>query len=525
MQDDPLGPPITGCPVAHVKEHWRFHIISPGERAVTINAPGIPEAPWAEERPLGSLLQLERLSRWAWVLGYTAVLSTLAALQYRLGILPAGDLRDVSAIEQGLWQLLHHGAGAVSTITGHPLLADQASYVLVPLAHLYGIGGLGALLVLQAFALGLGYVLILSLGRQIGASRAAAHFAGILYLFHPVVLGAALSGFHPEALGVPLLFGLVGALLAERWGAYAALLAAFLLDSLWAPLAACAVGAVLLVRGPARWGLLTLLLGALVGAVDLDLVLPRLAGGSVPWWETHFGGLGATPAGGVMTLAAHPALLLGWAVRPEAWALLALLWGPVAAAVLARPPRAATVWWVPAAALCEAGLLSAHATLASPYVLATPFLAAVSLGALRERTPDSPGRMRIAWLVLLVLVLGGAAWQARQEGWEVSPRRLTALYAAIDAIPSRAPVAAEGLALAHLADRDEVWPLDSAARRFLPEGTYIVLGSRGRGGLSSPEAARLQQVLARAAQARVVLSRDDVKVYRLVQPLPPTVSR
>lgn len=492
---------------------------------MTVNAPGIPEAPWAEERPLGSLLQLERLSRWAWVLGYTAVLSTLAALQYRLGMLPAGDLRSVSAIEQGLWQLLRHGPGAASTITGHPLLADQASYVLVPLAPLYGMGGIGVLFVLQAFALGLGYVLIVALGRQVGAPSAASHVVGILYLFHPVVLGSSLSGFYPETLGVPPLFGLVAAALGQRWRTYALLLAIFLLVSLWAPLAACAIGAALLLRGPVPWGILTLLAGVLVAGADLHLVLPSLAHGSAPWWEAHFGRLGPTPAAGAMHLAAHPGLLLEWAGRPPAWILLALLWGPVAALAFTRSSRGVTAWWIPAAVLCEAGLLSARSSLPSPYVLATPFLAATSLVALRDRAPGSPWRMQIAWLVLLVLALGGAAWQVRKEGWGVTPRRLAALYAAIDAIPSGAPVAADGLVLAHLADRDGAWTIGEAAQRGLPEGAYVVLEAPHPRGLPEREATRVQQILERPGQARVVLAQDGVRAYRLARPLPPSVAR
>lgn len=467
-------------------------------------APPVTASSPADE-PIGSLLAPERLAIWGWVLGYTAVLSSLCALRYHLWLARGYDL---GRYEQALWLLAHRGPHAVSTYTGQPVLASLSAYGLAVLAPLYATGGVGLLLVSQSLALGLGYLLVRRIGRTLGTDERVAHLLGVMYLAYPTVLGANLYDFHPEALGVPLVFGVVWCALEERWPAYALLWCAALVVAGAMPLLLIGTGVALLLRRNTAWGLASVAAGAAAAYVETGTPVSRFV---------H-------PAGGLSALAhlAWP----GWLGDPRAWVYLAALFGPLAGVAATLRGRILTPWWIPGIALVAANLWSGSPVSISPInqmsLPAVPFFFVAALAGARPGQQRVPPRWAAAaWLIpslLLLIVLG---WHQYRASWRGVPSDAEALRAAVASVPPEAPVVAQNFIAAYLADRDQEWLPGAIRVARLPAGTYVILDP-GAGTGVTPRAAldRLQKALATGSQAAVVFSRSGITVYRLLRQLP-----
>ena len=464
----------------------------------------------ADAEPLGSLLRPDRLSQWAWTLGYTALLSMLSVLRYHIWLAAGYDL---GLFRQGLWLIIHKGLLAASTYTGHPILADGASYILVLLAPVYQVGGVGLLLVLQAFAFGLGYFFIRRIAEQIGVADRWAHVAGVLYLLYPTVLGANLFDFHPDAFGIPILLALVWAALAENWVAYGVLLVASLLVKDTVPILLLGTGIVLLIQRRIGWGVATLIAAALGYGVDAYWLLPQLTAGAVSPGGSLYGPLGI--------VLSHPQHLLAWVRSLHDWEYLVWMFGPVAALAVVARRKALNPWWIPVLLFLEVNLLSPSAAMTSPFnemsVLVVPFVfvaAVVGLkadGAPTRRLTSSAGAIAAAFFIVF-------AWHDYHVNWIPQPSNASALAQATALIPKGAPVVAPNFAAAHLADRTQEWLPASA--RALPQGTYILIDPAATTGVTPQSVyAQYQQLVSDKANAAVVFSQAQVTVYRLLRPV------
>jgi hypothetical protein len=463
----------------------------------------------------------------AWVLGYTAVIAGLSILRYRLWLATGWDL---GVFEQDMWLALHRGLGAVSTFTGHPFLADAASYVLVLLAPLYAAGGPASLLLLQAFCLGLGYWFLRRIGEALGVPPRAAHALGVLYLLDPTVLGTSLFDFHPDVLGVPLLFGAIWAALRRRPLAFAGFALAAILVKDTVPLLLAALGLALLLQRRWLWGAATVAAAAGAELLDVHVVIRGLMHGApMVQWVGLYSRLGPTPAAGLAHLLWDPLALLSWTHRRRAWEYVAWMLGPLVPALAAGPARLLNAWWLPALALMEANLLSPAPVMTDPFnqltVLAVPFLFAAAAAALAAPRRGAAGgdAPRWPWFALPGVLLGVFAWHEYRTAWRPLPQDPGALRAALRVVPAAAPLVAPNFVAPHAADRPQLW-LAGWPLPALRPGTYVLLvAGPAPGGVGSEAAlARLERAVTAPGAARRRFAEGGVVVYRVERPLPPT---
>lgn len=484
-------------------------------------------APVAEqdtEPSLGSLLVPERLAVWVWVLGYTALLSSLSILRYGLWI-ARGD--DLGVFEQGLWLLLHHGLHAISTYTGQPIMADGASSFLLLLAPVYAIGGVGCLLVLQSLSFGIGYYFIRRLGRAVGVNPALAHILGVIYLVYPTVLAVNLYDFHPQVVGVPLIFGVACALVERRWFAYVFLICATALVGGAAAVALVGLGVALVLEHRSAWGAAAVVVGLTAGLFDVHVLIPWLTHATGSGWLAIFGSVASSAGLRLGAWVHHPEVLWIWVRRLRSWEYLAWLIGPFVGVALTGRLRLVSGWWLPALLLIEMNLMSGIPSVVSPFTeysaMAVPFLFSAAVMACREWPRQMATRSRLIWLapVAALLVVFGA--QQFRSYWRHAPSNTSALAAMAAAVPNAAPVMAQDFVLPHVANRPDEWQLATLGSFTLPAGTYLIVDTATTPTLTSPATlARARVLLTDTKQTSVVFSDAGVIVGKVLRSIPPS---
>lgn len=472
-----------------------------------------------EEPSLGSLLAPDRLEGWVWVMGFTAVMTMLSLLRYRLWIATGFDL---GMYEQGLWLLLHHGLLARSTFTGAPILAHGASYMLLILAPLYGLFGLGFLLAVQAFALGTGYLFLQRIGYLAGLTRGTSRLLGVAYLGLPTIVGTNLFDFHPDTLGIPILFGIIVLMLEERWVGYGILsLLAFLVkDTMVVVL--FGLGLTLLARRQPLAGLLTMA-GAMVGVyVDVFVLAHSLLHGNLSQWTASYANLGPSPQAGILGLVTHPWRLVAWVRDTRAWEYLVIMLAPLAAGIIIAGRRLVSPWWIPALMVLELDLLSKSPALTDPFheasLFAVPALfTAIAWGMGRSANRPGAGPLKRAWMGLVLVFLLVTAYQVHRTGWH-PVANATALSAAAALVPTRVPVVTQNFVEPHLANRREVWLPGQALGRTLPRGTYVLLVSHHSTGMTpGPTLAKLEAQLSGPRVQRIMDPAGGIGLYRVIE--------
>ena len=117
---------------------------------------------------------------------------------------------ELASSIQGFW-LIGEGYWPDSTLLGESYIAQQASFIIYPLAQLVRVlPAAQTLLTIQALALAFGIVPLWKLSRQeanlgVGTSVVIIFAYGVSAAIHNMNL----AGFHPETLAVPALFGIV----------------------------------------------------------------------------------------------------------------------------------------------------------------------------------------------------------------------------------------------------------------------------------------------------------------------------
>ncbi|CAB1127693.1 membrane protein of unknown function [Candidatus Hydrogenisulfobacillus filiaventi] len=464
---------------------------------------------------LGSFLGVEGLGAWSWTLAFTAVLTALGIARLQLGM--AGT-EGLAGLEQSLYLLWTRGGGAIASWTGDPVLTQGTPAGLWLLAPVLAAGGTGALLTLQALALGSGYLLLTRLGRRWGVPPATARLVGVAYLLSPVVWGAALADMHPAVLAVPFLLGVVWAVAADRRVAFRLLAAGLLLFLPAAPLALVGVAGVLALHRRWGWALEAVLWGAAAAGLD------------AAWWgrgsldlltRTWFGADGATPAAVLRAWGADPARLLAWARSLRAWEYLVWMLGPLAVPLTAGWLRGRlSAWLLPAALLLAASLAATAPAATSPFLPwslpAVAFLYVAALSMLRGLAPGRTAPLLGGLTACLFLAVFG--YHQRQTVWSRRPPAGTVLAAAVAVVPPRAPVVTQAFLAPFLAGRGRLW-LPAAAPAQVPAGTYLVLEPGYSSGSEPAGAAAAWATQAATAGAPVVFRQDGLVVYRTVRPL------
>lgn len=449
---------------------------------------------------LGSLLNAQRLGDWAWVLGYTAIMTSLSILRYQSWLAKGYDL---GLYEQDLWLIIHRGLSAISSYSGQPIFQTGHAYILVLIAPLYAVGGVGAILALQAFAMGSGYIILQRLAQSCGISSLHARKIAVLYLLFPVLLGNNLFDFHPLALFVPAALGLLLAALERRTWLYAALLVVILSTGEGTFLVMIAVGVTWLIGRRYTLGLLTLM-GTLLWVAVVD---PHAVGVWVSdaraWigWVEH---------------AKLQASTFGWTKALRSWEYLAWILGPVTgfAAFWRRLPI--SKYWLPVAMIVAQNLSAHSLATTSPFtptsVMVIPFAFMAIVDSERQMRASSrhPGP---GWLLALPAVLFVLAFVAQQYrvDWAAIPANTPALDGAVAAIPSSVPVVTSNLLAAHLADRAYELPLEQVGTAGFAPGTYVVIDTQ-----ANPSDITWEKRLTRPGLVKLIFHQQGVDVFHVL---------
>ena len=143
---------------------------------------------------------------WLFVLVLFVVLEWFTLVRY-WGL---GYGSELASAVQGFW-LIGEGYWPDSTLLGESYIAQQASFIIYPLAQLTKIfPPAQTLLTIQALALALGIVPLWKLSRReanlgVGTSVVIIFAYGVSAAIHNMNL----AGFHPETLAIPALLGIV----------------------------------------------------------------------------------------------------------------------------------------------------------------------------------------------------------------------------------------------------------------------------------------------------------------------------
>jgi uncharacterized membrane protein len=361
---------------------------------------------------------------------------------------------DTAFFEQVVWNL-GHGHGPVSGYTAGNFFGLHFSPLLVvPAALEVAWPDARLLAILHAAALALSapaaYVFFRAILRERpGAALTAAALAAPLP-FWAAMQQAAWSGFHTEALALPLVLlagwaGLRGRSLVCWACALAALCAKE--DQAYA---VAVIGVLLAVYGPSRRQGVALAGTAVLWGLAVELVvMPLLRGPVVSDVASYYSWL------------RHPATgqVLAAVTRPAGWVAAGAMVAGMAGLPLLRP-----AWLLLALPPLLGNLLSAHYSQPQLFLqyalpLVVPVLVAGGLGARRLLEQPRPA-WSLAALALPALVIGATYRDFPNE--QAAPVTMARLLACTAALPATAPLAVDDAAAAPLAARPLELPLSWA---------------------------------------------------------------
>lgn len=497
---------------------------------------------------------------WLMALAGGGVLAGLALA--RAHSLQAGT--ELALFNQSIWQV-SQGFRAHSTLAGGDYLARNGAFIVYPLSLLVRwLPITTTVLAVQSSALALGIVPLWRIARRRAdlkvAPAAAVAFA---YAAYAALHNANLSGFHPETLAVPALFGAVYYGLAARWAPFGALVAVVLAcrsDLGWMVLALGVVLAVDLRPGPAgqqtpereaslwraparagrsllaisgrhsRTALIWAFVGLLWTLLATETILPLLAGGEFPHLE-RYGEYGdSSTADVIWGILRQPHVFLGNLVTQENFLVGVTLLAPVLFL-----PLVELRYLLPAVPFFVLQLASAppQALLAETVPVAAFVLVATTF-ALRRAGAMLVRRVRVNRRLVITLLLAAAVFFVRDAAsspfhapWQWSRDAADAdRLAAVEQIPDDAAVRASPHLLPLLAERNVLFELDTAgssARADAQPATEGVgwialdLGSATQWGADALEVERFDTTLRQQGWERVFAA-EQVRVYRYAGP-------
>lgn len=439
------------------------------------------------------------IASWRWVipLSFTAILSTLSALRYHLYLAQGWDL---GFYEQGLWSLYHHGLFGFSSWGHYPVLSLSVAWVLWPLSVPYHLLGLGFLLVLQAFAYGVGFVFLYDWMKFKGYSWDTIYRVGWVYLLNPIAWGVVLFDFHPAILAVPAI--LASITLADRnlprasifWLAFALLCQDLVVPiALWLGLLWC-------LQRRYAIGVGALALAAFAAAAD-TVVLHHLGTGFSVQEALYFGAHKFSPM--LPTLGLRQAEYLTWIIVPM-----------FSFGFNIGHAR----WLVPILAIIGLDLVSNNMLATSPFsqfaILLIPFTLMILTSAAFHPAPDV--RRKLSTLLYGLFFIGALAYEVNLKHLAPPITQDATLSHAISVIPSAAPVIAQNQVAPHLAERQTLLPL--ATTTSYPVGSYVILNTDHSLSLSVSRIRRI--ATAALSQGHTVYSTQGIIVIHILRPSP-----
>ncbi len=408
---------------------------------------------------------VDRVLPWAAAAGLFVLLAALSLAQARS--LDGGV--DLATASQAAW-LLKDGRSPLVTLEGGvDYFANQAAFAFFPVVALTSVIPIvPALLLVQAFALAIAVVPIWKICRKLANLRAGAAATVVLvYALYPAVHNLNLQGFHTEVLALPALLGMAYFGLAGRWRPYALCVLVVLAARADLGLAVAGFGVLLAVEGRRRVGAVTAAVGLGWTLLAALVIQPALGDGAFPHLEA-FAQYGDSPGSVAWGMFTDPLGLLGDLVAEVNFDLLVTLFAPVVFLPILAPRYLAPV--VPLQLLYLVADVPADDRFGQQTVGITAFIFLATAFALSRIGRQGVEKVTVDRRLLGALVLAGSVFFVRDAA--SSPYREPWLWGGQDAadsvritagdiIPPDASVRASESMLQLLAERPEVYPLDT----------------------------------------------------------------
>ena len=245
-----------------------------------------------------------------------------------------GDF-DLALHAQSMWSILHGSLDC--SILGIPFLGNHMVFILFLIAPLYAVFPSPLLLLyLQTLALGLGAWWIWLIARREVPEKWAAGLA-LAYLIYPPLIYLNLYEFHPIALAVPLLLGMLYYYKTERVGPFlTCLLLGLSCQENMALVAIALAGYAWFDRRRKLWLWAPLVAGIMYFWLAVFVIMPRLNNNTIQFIRLY-SHLGESLPDILRNIIIHPLYTLTFMCRTEKLVFLSALLGPVAYLSLLSP--------------------------------------------------------------------------------------------------------------------------------------------------------------------------------------------
>ena len=218
---------------------------------------------------------------------------------------------DLGFFDQQVWLAAHH-LNALSTVRGLTMWANHVNPVIYLLVPFYWLGaGAHFLYLVQVVAIASAAIPLYDMARtRLGSPRLAlvVPFAWLLYPANEWMTSWA---FHPEYLAMPAIIYAYWFAQRGRWLPYWMCVGLVLSTKEDAALAIIALGAVLLIRGRTRVGLVTIAVAAAWFIICLDVIMPLATPGSTPTALYQYSQFGTSLWSILFNIVRHPSHLVG----------------------------------------------------------------------------------------------------------------------------------------------------------------------------------------------------------------------
>jgi uncharacterized membrane protein len=407
----------------------------------------------------------DRVIPWAFFAGLFLVLAGIALARAH-GVEEGADLATYT---QGAW-LITRGDAPFLTIRDIHLLAEQASFAFYPVASLTSfLPSIPTLLVVQSALLAVGVVPLWRIARRVADLRVGASFVLLCaYALYPALHDINTAGFTPAAIALPALLGMVLFSLTDRWWLFGLCAVVAVLARADLALVTGAYGGLLVLDGRRRAGTITLAVSAVYVILALLVIQPYYNDGAFVH-AVAFENYGSSPLGALIGLIAHPFRAVSDLIDQQNFELLVMLFAPVFFLPFVAPRYLLPV--VPLECLyLIANVAEDRVPKPEHTVAITAFIFVATAMALARIGRRSIEKVNVDRRVLMALLLASVVFFIQDAptspyeepwAWGVRDEADQARLDAADMVPDDEAVRASPSLLPMLAERDEVYELDT----------------------------------------------------------------
>lgn len=375
---------------------------------------------------------------------------------------------ELGLYTQAAW-LIGEGAEPLVTVKdGNHLLSLQAAFAFYPIAFVTRLLPIiPTLLVLQSIALALGVIPLWRIARRIANLRVAAAATLLFaYAFYPAVHDLNLADFHPETIALPGLLAAAYFGLRERWVLFAGFCVISVLARADLALAVAGFGALLILEGKRRPGIITMAIGFGWTLVAVFVLQPGFGDGGYAHVDS-FAAYGDTPVAIIRGMVTNPFEVLGDLVVEENFTILVFLLAPVLFLPVLAPRYLLPV--LPLEAMYLIADVPEEAAFAQQTVAITAFIFLATAMAFSRIGTMGVERIKVDRRVLGAVVLASTIFFIRdaesspyRKPWDWGGRDSAdqARLEAVDLVPDDAAVRASPQLVPLLAERTDIYTLE-----------------------------------------------------------------